>query len=317
MIKLNEHLNKIKTFCDFTIEYDRSNKTYLFNNQYIDDIDCIEFEAVIKKLQSELIDVCNDVKKPQNYLKAILKEIEKIAVWYEKERINRFENFQKLLPIIVDSANNKIRGAKSKYTVEQIRLCTDAVDPNSDEILFYLILNKSNTKNYRVKGDFEKVKLHYVVTQYFKSIYSLIEYLLMLNDLEKQYGIEDFNQFRPLPKPQLKCNINLSKIETANLFKAFFDTGYFYFDITNEKQSKRAKIQFIENNFNYINQHGKLSLIGNLVKEFHDMDHFVETENQIKIVQTLIDKLLEMQKTLENNVQKKTVKKFAGNSLKN
>ncbi|MEY3501049.1 MAG: hypothetical protein RL308_2721 [Bacteroidota bacterium] len=317
MIKLNEHITKIKTFCDFTIEYDRSNRTYLFNNQYIDDINCIEFEASIEEFKNELIDVCNDVKKPQNYLKVFLKEIEKIAVWYEKERINRFENFQKLSPIIVDSTNNKIREAKSKYTVEQIRLCTDAVDPNSDEMLFYLILNKSNTKNYKVIGDFERVKLHYVVTQYFKSIYCLVEYLLMLNDAEEQYGIEDFNQFRPLPKPQLKCNINLSKIETANLFKAFFETGYFYFDITNETQYKRSKIQFIENNFNYINQHGKLSHIGNLVKEFKDIDSFSEVENQIKIVQTLIDKLNEIQKSLENKVQKKTVKKFAGNSLEN
>jgi hypothetical protein len=53
------------------------------------------------------------------------------------------------------------------------------------------------------------------------------------------------------------------------------------------------------------------------VKEFKDIDSFSEVENQIKIVQTLIDKLNEIQKSLENKVQKKTVKKFAGNSLEN
>lgn len=315
MIKINNYLEKIKSFCDFSIEYDQSNCTYLFNNQYIDDIDCLEFEFSIKNLESELIDVCNDIKKPQNFIKSVLKEIEKTAVWYETERIDQFENFEKLSPIIVESKNNKTREAKSKYTAEQIRVTNDAIDPKSEELLFYLILFKSKTNNYKLKKDFEKVNLHYLLREYFKSIYSFIEYLLMLDELEEKFGIEDFNQFRPIPEPQFKCNLKLSKIEIANLFNAFFETGYFYFDITNKTQYKRAKIKFIENNFNYINQHGKLSHIGNLVKEFRDIESFSEVENQIKIVQTLIDKLSDVQKTLESKVQKKTEKKFAGNSL--
>lgn len=312
MIKINNYLDKIKVFCDFTIEYDRSNRTYLFKDKYIDDIDCLEYEASITNFESELIDVCNDIKKPQNFIKNVLKEIEKTAVWYEKERIDQFENFEKLSPIIVESKNNKTRETKSKYTIEQIRIDTDAVESNSDDLLFYLILNKSKTKNYKFKGDLERVKLHYVLREYFKSIYSFIEYLLMLDELEEKYGIEDFNQFRPLPTPHLKCNIKLSKIEIANLFNVFFETGYFYFDITNEKQYRRAKIKFIENNFNYINQHGKLSHIGELVKEFRDIESGNEVENQVKIVQTLIDKLEIIQKTLEE----KTLRWTKKNSLK-
>lgn len=317
MIEINIYLEKIKTLCDFSLENDRSNRTYIFNKQYVDDIDCAEFQASIEKLQNELIDICNDIKKPQNFIKTILEEIEKTAVWYKTERIDKFENFEKLSSIIVESRKNKIRDTKSKYTVEQIRPHTSAIDFNSDELLLYLILNKSKTKNYKLKRDLEKVKLHYVLTNYFKSIYSFIEYLLMLDELEEKYGIEDFNQFRPIPKPHLKCNIKLSKIETANLFNAFFKTGYFYFDITNKKNYKREIIRFIESNFNYINQHGKLSNIGNLVKEFKEIESFSEVENQIKIVETLIDKLKDIQKSLESQVDKKTVQKFAGNSLKN
>ena len=116
MIKINNYLEKIKIFCDFTIEYDQSNCTYLFKDKYIDDIDCLEYEYSIKNLESEFIDVCNDIKKPQNFIKSVLKEIEKTAVWYEKERIDQFENFEKLSPIIVESKNNKTRETKSKYT---------------------------------------------------------------------------------------------------------------------------------------------------------------------------------------------------------
>lgn len=308
MIKFNNYLGKIKSFCDFNIEYDRSNKTYLFNNQYLDDIDCNEFEDSIIKLQSELIDVLIDIKKPQNYIKNVLKEIEKIAIWYETERIKQFENFDKLSKLIVHSKGNQIKKSNSKYTIEQVKTSSEDLEINSDEMFFYLILNKSKTKNYRLKSDYQKVKLHYVVTKYFESIYSFIEYLLMLDEIEEKYGIEDLNQFRPLPKPQLKCNIKLSKIETANLFNAFFITGYFYFDILNENQYKKAKIKFIENNFNYINQHGKLSNIGNLVKEFGEIETFNYAENQIKVIGSLIDKLKEIQSAIKLEPKTKKIR---------
>lgn len=291
MIKINNYLEKVKTFCDFTIEYDRSNKTYLFNNQYIDDIDCLENEASINSLKSELIDVCNDIKKTQNFIKTILKEIEKTAVWYETERIDLFENFEKLSPIIVESRKNKIRESKSKYTVEQIRINTDAVDSNSDDLLFYLILNKSKTNNYKLKGDFERVKLHYVVIEYFKSIYSIIEYLLMLDELEEKFGIEDFNQFRPIPEPHLRCNINLSKIECAHLFNAFFETGYFFFDSKSDIKNRRAKMKFIDSNFNYRNQHGKIVTMNNIIKEFSEIEKHSQVESQSRIIDNLIEEL--------------------------
>ena len=291
MIKINNYLDKIKAFCDFTIEYDRSNKTYLFNNKYIDDIDCLEYEVSINILKSELIDVCIDIKKPQNFIKNVLIEIEKTAVWYEKERIELFENFEKLSPIIVESRKNKIREAKSKYTIEQLRIDTDAVDSNSDDLLFYLILNKSITNNYKLKGDLERVKLHYVVIEYFKSIYSLIEYLLMLDDLEEKFGIEDFNQFRPIPEPHLRCNINLSKIECAHLFNAFFETGYFFFDSKSDLKNKRAKMKFIDSNFNYRNQHGKIATMKNIIKEFSEIEKHAQVDSQSRIIDNLIEEL--------------------------
>ena len=159
-------------------------------------------------------------------------------------------------------------------------------------MLFYLILNKSNTKNYKLNGDFERVKLHYVVTKYFESVYSFLKYLLMLDDIEEQFGIEDFNQFRPIPEPHLRCNINLSKIECANLFNAFFEAGYFFFDSKSDVKNKRAKMKFIDSNFNYRNQHGKIATMNNIIKEFSEIEKHAQAANQIKIIDNLIEELI-------------------------
>jgi hypothetical protein len=293
-MKINNYISKIKTTCDFNIEYDQSNKTFLFNNVYIDNINYSSFDDNIVQLKNHLIDVLTDVKKPQKFIEDILSEINKTAVWYETEKIFEFENFNKLSPIITNSINNKKIIFNSNYTLDKILALPDSLDDNYDDLLYYLIIHKSKTKNYTLMGDFQKVKLHYVITKYFESIYTLIEYLLMLDDIISKYGIEDYNQYRPIPKPTLRCTVSLSKIETANLFNAFFECGLFYFDIKSEIKQKRTKMAFLDNNFNYINQHGKIANVSNIIKEFGQIGTYTHQENQKKVIDSLIDKLKEI-----------------------
>lgn len=299
MIKLKEYMKKIKVICDFYIEYDTTSKTYLFNNIYIDDVNCELFETSIVELKNTLIDVLIDIKEPQKYIKDVLQEINKIAVWYETEKIYEFENFNKLGKIITNSEDNSIYQSKSRYTLEAIKESPEELDSYFDDGFYHLIAHKSKTKNYILAEDFEKVKLHFVLTKYFESIYSLIEYLLMLDDLITKYGIEDYNQFRPIPQPNLRCNVNLSKIETANLFNAFYKCGFFFFDLKSEKKIERAQMEFIENNFNYVNQHGKIANVSKINKEFIEINTHAHIKHQMKVIDTLIDKLQKIKGTIK------------------
>lgn len=291
MIKINEFTEKIKNTCDFNIEYDKSNRIYLFNTLYPESININSFEEKITELQNGLIDILIDIKKPQEFITNVLSELNKIAIWYETEKIYNFENFQKLTPIIVNSIKNIRIITKPNYTINYINGLPSELDENSNDFLCYLVMNKSKTKNYKLKRDFEKVKLHYVLTKYFESIYSLIDFLLILDKQISNYGIEDYNQFRPIPKPTLRCTIKLSKIETANLFNVFFESGVFFFDLKSEIKQGKAKMEFINNNFNYINQHGKVANISNIIKEFGEIKTHTHIENQKKVIDSLIDKL--------------------------
>jgi hypothetical protein len=291
MIKIKEYKNKIKSYCDFYLEYDLDNEKYKFNRQFIDDIKTYEFQNTILELQNELIDVLMDIKKPQVFIKDILEEINKIAVWYEDKKICDFENFDQLSKLIVTTKDNKIIESDSDNTIETIRLNNRITEDYSDDIYSYLIFYKNKTNNYEEEIDFEKVKLHYAISSYFESIYSFIEYLLMLDDILSKYGIEDYNQFRPIPKPNLRCTVNLSKIETANLFNAFFECEYFFFDLKSEKKREQAKMAFIDNNFNYINPHGKIANVSKIIKEFGEIGTHEHVEHQKKIIDSLINKL--------------------------
>jgi len=299
MIKFKEYIEKIKVTSDFNIEYDISNKSYLFNSIYIDEINCDIFETSTVELKNSLIDVLIDIKEPRKYIKEVLHEINKIAVWYESEKIFEFENFYKLSSIITCTKDNPISQSKSKYSLELIKDSSEELDDSFDDIFFYLITHKSKTKNYSIKDDFEKVKLHYVITKYFESIYSLIEYLLMLDEIVFKYGIEDYNQFRPIPKPNLRCTVKLSKIETANLFNIFYESGYFFFDLKSDKKRESAQMEFINNNFNYINQHGKIANVNKINKEFIEINTYAHIEHQKKVIDSLIDKLKEIRGTIK------------------
>ena len=103
MIKVEAYIEKIKGFCDFYIEYDESNKTYRFNTIFIDEINYESFQTDMEGLKNELIDVLIDLKDPSKYINDVLQEINKIAIWYETEKIYEFENFSKLSKIIAFS----------------------------------------------------------------------------------------------------------------------------------------------------------------------------------------------------------------------
>ena len=295
MIKINETFDKIKNSCNYYIEFDSTNKKYKFNTMFVDDINYELFETSIEELKSEVIDTMSDLKEPQKYIKDLSKEINDSIDWYESKKVKDFKSFNEILfQLSTTTKNNPRIDSESKYSLELIQESPDELKDDYDAMYYHLIFNKFKTNNYKIKDDFEKVKLHFVVTKYFEAIYSLKNYFVLLDDIMTKYGIEDFNQFRPIPKPTLRCTVKLSKIETANLFNIFFESGYFYFDFKSEKKRDKAKMQFIDNNFNYINQHGKVANVNKIIKEFGEIKAFAHIEHQAKVIDELIDKLTEI-----------------------
>ena len=79
MIKINEFLDDVKSYCDFYLEYDQTNHLYKFNNQFADEVDFESFNTKIIELKNKLIDVLIDIEKPKVLLKDVFSELVKIT----------------------------------------------------------------------------------------------------------------------------------------------------------------------------------------------------------------------------------------------
>lgn len=299
MIKINEFLGEVKSYCDFYLEYDQTNHLYKFNNQFADEVDFESFNTKIIELKNKLIDVLIDIEKPKVLLKSVFSELVKITHWYELNKINDFKSFDELNRLIVTSTNNPIYKESIEYSLAETLKSTDISEKNSDSIFGYLIYHRINTNNYSDHQDFEKVKLHFILLKYFQSIYSFVGFLLMLKGVINKYGIKDYDQFRPTTPPKLRCTINLSKIESANLFNLLYLQGIFTFDLKSDAKREKAELDFINENFNYINPHGKVAKMTNIIKEFGVINKFTYKESQKKALDSLIDKLKLMRQRLD------------------
>jgi hypothetical protein len=300
MIKINEFLDEVKSYCDFYLEYDETNHLYKFNNQFADEVDFESFNTKIIELKNKLIDVLIDIDKPKVLLKDVFSELVKITDWYEINKISDFKSFDELNRLIVTSTNNPIYNESIEYSLAATLESTEISEKNSDSIFGYLIYHKITTNNYCDHGDFEKVKLHFILLKYFQSIYSFVGFLLMLEGVIYKYGIKDYDQFRPTPPAKLRCTITLSKIESANLFNLLYRQGIFTFDLKSDAKREKAELDFINENFNYINPHGKVVKMTNVIKEFGEIKKFAYIESQKKTLDSLIDRLISMRKNLDS-----------------
>ena len=296
---INQFIEKITSICYFDISYDEINKTYLFNNQFAEDVDLSEFENAINKLKYELIDVLRSVKYPQVYIDDLKNIIQEIQIWFETNGLDKFENFDKLNNIMTISKNEDTRESSPPYTIDTIFQFPEDLTGISDSFLFYLLLHKSKTNNYENKNDLEKVKLYYVLTTYLESINSFSTFLIELMALIDRYGI-NFNNWeliQPILQVNQKCDFNHSKIRLAQFFKFLAKYNQIKFNVDPNKNTVVLK-RFIETNFNYSIGNSKFRETKNINQEFSELDSGKKDE-QIAFYKEIVQHLEEEIEYLE------------------
>jgi hypothetical protein len=291
MIEITNNLKNIKSYLEFYIEFDATNKRFKFNNSFSDEINCELFSSSVVELKNSMTKVLDAIGDPKKYIQDVLTELKHIAVSYESDRIANFESFHKLSHLITTTTDNEISEAKIKLNT--ILESPEVLHHHLDDINYYLMLHRSKTNNYEDELDFERVKLHYVMTKYFESIYSFIDFLLDIERIAAEYGIEDYGSFSPILKPAKKGIINLNKIDTANLFNILFKSGILTFGEFSDKKEQKALFDFIEANFQYKGDSNKTINIKKIHKEFSYIYSNQHVERQNEIIDSLI-------KTFEN-----------------
>lgn len=302
MNKIKNYLKEIKNYCDFKLEFDKVNELYLFNKKSAEDRKILDFTIKIEYFKSELVSILKASENSNILIEEILEELHKITSWYQRDEIYKFSNFNKLGNLIVETIDFPIVLIKQKkYTLEEIKKFESEMETEYDELLYYIISKKSFNYDYINLLDLEKVKLHYVITKFYESIFSFKEFLLQLKENFNKYGYYEFDDIIPKDYRHM-CTIKLNKIESAHFFNALFESDFLYFPNypNGSTNMKKKRNQFIDDNFNYTDNRNKNNVvkIESIEKEFSTIGGVKKTAENIKHIDSIILKLEEIKRRM-------------------
>ena len=290
MEKLSAYLQKLNNYCNCYLEFDSTNNRYKFNQKFSDEVNCELFESKVDDLKDELFNILDTIEKPRTYIAKVIAILNEAISWYESEKIYDFSSFKKFTLLITTSKDNK-QSDSNQITLKEILESPEVLSPDLDDIFYYLILFKSKTDNYNNENDFEKVKLHYVLTKYFESIYSFIKSLIILEYIDDNFGLKEYDRFRPIKNPEPRCVGNLKKDELVTFFHGLFQSGLLGFNFNSKVRREKAIFNFLDKNFNYVDRRNRIVKVSNSAKVYGQIYKGHNKDRQIEIIDSLIDQL--------------------------
>ena len=295
MKQIRTFLTEVKNYCNFSIEFDKTNQLYKFNDLYVDEINHNMFQEKIDNFKVELVSILKLTGKPLPLINDLLCELRFISEPYRNEELNKFSNLKKLDSLLVVTEKNPIIKLDIGYTLDELNEFDTINDENKDELFYYLITKRSIENPFKNYDQIKKIKFHYTVLKYFESISLFEEFLEELKINIEKYNFTEYDDLLPSDYRQ-RCTVKFNKMETAYFFNALFDSGILFFPGYTKKNCGFKRNLFIDDNFNYVyerksNRIEKISLIS---KEFQKINDYKRKEKNIEIIEQLIEKLEEI-----------------------
>ena len=295
MKQIRRILEEVKSYCDYNLEFDKTNGLYKFNNMYIDEISVDMFDGKIKILKEDLVSILKVSGKPVPLLNDLLNELRIKSEYYKNEELNMYSNFEKLSSMIVVTEDNPIKKFESDYTLEELNKFDTVYKENKEELYYYLITKRTEKEPFKDLIEVEKIKLHYTIIKYYQSVFSFEEFLEELKVNIEKYNFSQFDDLLP-SEYRHRCTVNLSKMETAHLFNALFKSGILFFPGYDGDSFINKRNSFVDENFSYVNKrdNNKVEKISKISKEFIYINSSGQEQRQKDILQNLINSLQEI-----------------------
>jgi hypothetical protein len=292
MKQIRNFLAEVKNYCNFSIEFDKTNQLYKFNDIYIDEINHNMFEEKIDIFKAELVSILKLTGKPLPLINDLLSELRIISEPYRNEELNKFSNLKKLDSILVVTEKNPIIKLDIGYTLDELNEFDTINDENKEELYYYLITKRSHENPFKDYDQIKKIKFHYTVIKYFESIFLFEEFLKDLKENIENYEFSQFDDLLP-SEYRNRCTVNYSKMETAHLFNALFRNGILFFPGYVGDNSLKKLCSFLDDNFNYVDKRdkNKVEKISKISKEMTYINSTKQEQRQKDILQNLINSL--------------------------
>ena len=295
MNNIDNFLQELNSYCDFDIIFDENNETYLFKEQFINNIKVNEFNSRVDEITTSFNLILDSATNKISLIDETLRIINITTKQLELLELDKFDSFEKLNNIIVKTeyiSNQKIVPNENIYTLEYLTSLPEELDNSYDDLVYYLLSKETTKEGYRNDDEIEKVKLQYVLMNFYKSLLDFENYLFSTkNNLEK-YGYFQTENIHSKSIYQ-RCTINTSKQGAAILFHVLFTSNIFDYPGSNETDFDRKMYQFINSNFNYIDgrNYGNIVPINNIGTQFTYFSFNTKKSDVANQVDELIQKL--------------------------
>lgn len=290
MLLPTELIEELNQFTSPTIEYHITHKKYRVNSLWLDDIELNYFNTIVDELLDSLKTILissNNNLLIVDQIKAILEE--KIT-WYHLNQIKYFNSFDKILPLISEVNYDVSYDLSEMYNIDKVVNFVSTPDKIENLYLYALIAHKDITKNYKKPEDFENVKLHFTLNQFYKSIEYFLDKIEKIKVAIQVYGVSDLSLYKSksgidIPEGE-KCIINLDKTSSAFLIKFLIEGKFIIMDTDDAKSESKIK-KFVERYFNFKEASNVIKPLTHFSKEYSKLKGISKKHVQIEVLDKL------------------------------
>lgn len=290
----------------FNIEFCKTKKSYLFNNEWVNTDIEYYYNKHIEKIKKLLHVQLKTGLNHKEYLQNLLDNLNKRIDWLLEKNYNLPEFFENYSIKTVDTGYLQpvVTSNKSSFG----NFLNNSAEPDSSEIrvFWFLQLFEKEFNYYKDILDFEKGLLLYTIKSYKHSLSNLYQYIKSIHEnVEftdfKRLDQINFKELEQKQKTERICNFNLDKKSVAHLFRILLEESFLVFDETNETNNRLEMKRFVEDNFTYQNVKKERIPIETFNREYSEVSS--PSSSEVKKHKEFIDKLI-----LKLQIRKNTLK---------
>ena len=308
MREFENFFDKLRKYCDFELEFDKTNQLFKFNKEYVDAHIADHFREDTLGFYDEFSRLYDAAANKLKFVEDTIEIIRHTTSVIGKKKLYLPKNFKKIKGGVVFTIDNPILKRPHNFTPESLKQAFENFDENSPKVIAFLLCNPDSPKVYRNQLIVERALTHFVFVEFYESLtYMEANLEKVIKELKtyQYFKLEDVN---PVVISE-RCVIPFTKIEVAHIFQALFEEEIFTFPNVDGRKFTDKRNNFINRNFSYIpNKKKKIPIpIDNINVQFSDISNldFEEEEKQLKIIEkihkSISKKLEERRQRVENN----------------
>jgi hypothetical protein len=230
------------------------NKKYHLNHKWVNQIEFDFFDEPNYNFEDNLLNNISNFRNPRAIIQEFLETIWNKIEWYEKNNIKNFSFLDSIKKSIKPIELTNEPFTEDDYTIESVSKFD--FDKEYEDGYLYDVLddihrNFGGTKDANM---LEEAKLVNALQLHYNALIDMYHSLYKIEMNWEDVNLDNYTGISFDKKNNssgLKCNINLSKIEVAMLFRFLSESGLFFIEEHNKLKNDINLIRFFEENFNF------------------------------------------------------------------